>query len=150
MEEKKRTGLLDFLFVETPLIVSVAIPILIAGALFYFLVPQPPKVIYSFDAQKFKDDLVARAGLSNVDSQTIKQITAELRKMLNEYAKQGKTLVINRRAYLAVGLEGVQIVDITKEVENELFRKYVPIEPTEERQKLFEELLRGRSKNKDR
>jgi hypothetical protein len=140
--------LFDFLFAETPLIAVIAISLFISGALFYFLVPQPPKVVYTFDVQKFKEDLVARAGLSKASERTVDLIVAELRKTLDRYAEEGKTVVINRRAYLAGSLERVQIVDITQQVERELFDRFLPVSP--DKAKLMEELLGGKNKNRQK
>jgi len=141
--------LYSFLFTETPLIVTVAISIFVSALIFYFLVPQPVRVVYSFDVEKFKKDLIARAGLYKTQEDTISRIVKDLRATLNSYAKQGKTLVVNRRAYYANGLEGVQIIDITQDVEKELFSKYFS-SAVSNKKKLMEELLESTEGSKDR
>jgi hypothetical protein len=143
-EKRESRGFFGFLFVETPLILSFAISLLTAGVLFFFLVPQPPKVIYSFDAQKFQHDLIARAGLSKEGLKNIDEITLKLKEMLDAYARKDRTIVINRRAFISSYLPDVKIVDVTQEVESELFKKYLPVNPTKSRENLFRELLKGK------
>lgn len=124
--KKQKKGILDYLFMETPLTVAVAIATVISGIMFYFLVPTPPRVIFSFDAEKFQKDLVARASLAQSSIPTISMITSELRKTLDSYAVRYQTFVINRRALISDGIPNVKVVNITKQVEEELFPKYIP------------------------
>jgi hypothetical protein len=123
MEEQKK-GPFDWLFAGTPFLLTVAVSLLISGTMFYFLVPQPPRVIYSFDAEKFRKDLTARAAVEGASVAVVSNITSELRLLLDEYAARGQTIVVNRRAFLANGLSSIRIVDITGELEKRLFSKY--------------------------
>jgi hypothetical protein len=144
MEEQKRSPL-DWLFAGTPFLLTIAVSLLISGTMFYFLVPQPPRVIYTFDAERFKKDLTAKAAVEGVPITVISNITSELRFLLNEYAVRGQTLVMNKRAFLANGMSNVKIVDITDELEKKLFSKYFSTKDSNERLKNILQRKRGGS-----
>ena len=133
--------LMGFFFWETPLIMTVAISFFVSGLTFYFLSPQVPKVVYSFDTEKFKTDLIQRAGITGLKPESIEGIAQDLREMLDLYAERGKTVVINRRAYLALDKTSFNVVDITNNVERKIFEKYNL--PASVNPKLFKLLNKG-------
>jgi len=149
-EEKveKKGSILDWLFVETPFVLSVVLSIASALGVFYLLSPKEPKVIYTFDAAKFKDDLLRRATVARAAPQTVSMVTADLRRMLDELARREKTVVINRRAVISNGLPTVEMIDVTEEVEKRLFSRYFPgIKGTKD--ELFRELKKEEKEAKN-
>lgn len=125
-ESQKKFSIFDWLFVETPFILSVVLSIASALGVFYLLMPKHPKVVYMFDAEKFKNDLMRKATVSGTSPQTVSIITSDLKRMLDELADREKTVVINRRALISSGLANLEFVDITDKVENALFSRYFP------------------------
>ncbi len=125
-ESQKKSSIFDWLFVETPFVLSVVLSIASALGVFYLLMPKHPKVVYMFDAERFKNDLMRKATVSGTSPQTVSLITGDLKRMLDELADREKTVVINRRALISSGLANFEFVDITDRVEKELFSRYFP------------------------